>query len=132
MEIKFPRGDDDPNTVTIIGAQDNVDECKDHLLNLMEEYMQDIVEEEDMEAYMNPKPFQALLDPGLGSQGQGGSSGQGGQKKEEVSVVAGFCRLFFFFFRFVSAYVVYSYTWIFAPRLININIFYCFMMYNFV
>ncbi|PYZ99345.1 hypothetical protein A6K26_009755 [Gammaproteobacteria bacterium 2W06] len=87
VEIKFPRGDDDPNTVTIIGAQDNVDECKDHLLNLMEEYMQDIVEEEDMEAYMNPKPFQALLDPGLGSQGQGGSSGQGGQKKEEAGFV---------------------------------------------
>lgn len=87
MEIKFPRGDDDPNTVTIIGAQDNVDECKDHLLNLMEEYMQDIVEEEDMEAYMNPKPFQALLDPGLGGQGQGGSGGQGGQKKEEAGFV---------------------------------------------
>ncbi|XP_037797231.1 vigilin-like [Penaeus monodon] len=87
VEIKFPRGDDDPNTVTIIGAQDNVDECKDHLLNLMEEYMQDIVEEEDMEAYMNPKPFQALLDPGLGGQGQGGSGGQGGQKKEEAGFV---------------------------------------------
>ncbi|ROT68906.1 putative vigilin [Penaeus vannamei] len=51
------------------------------------QYMQDIVEEEDMEAYMNPKPFQALLDPGLGSQGQGGSSGQGGQKKEEAGFV---------------------------------------------
>lgn len=104
MEIKFPRGDDDPNTVTIIGAQDNVDECKDHLLNLMEEYMQDIVEEEDMEAYMNPKPFQALLDPGLGGQGQGGSGGQGGQKKEEVSVLEGCCRVLdlFFFFLWLS------------------------------
>lgn len=54
VEIKFPRGDDDPNTVTIIGTRENVDECKDHLLNLMEEYMQDIVEREDMQVYMNP------------------------------------------------------------------------------
>lgn len=55
VEIKFPRGDDDPNLVTVMGAEENVEECKDHLLNLMEEYMQDITEREDMEVYMNPK-----------------------------------------------------------------------------
>ncbi|XP_066966353.1 vigilin [Macrobrachium rosenbergii] len=54
VEIKFPRGDDDPNTVTVMGAEEDVEECKDHLLNLMEEYMQDIVEREDMECYMSP------------------------------------------------------------------------------
>lgn len=53
MEIKFPREDDNPNLVTIMGAPENVEECKDHLLNLSEEYMQDITEREDMDMYMS-------------------------------------------------------------------------------
>lgn len=43
VEIKFPRsGDPDPLAVTITGAEDNVMEAKDHLLNLEEEYLQDV------------------------------------------------------------------------------------------
>lgn len=76
VEIKFPRGDDDPNLVTIMGVAEDVEECRDHLLNLMEEYMQDIVEKEDMEAYMTQKT----------SQGSGEAS-PGGHKKNEVSLV---------------------------------------------
>lgn len=42
VEIKFPRqGDSDLNAVTISGAEENVMEAKDHLLNLEEEYLQD-------------------------------------------------------------------------------------------
>lgn len=76
VEIKFPRGDDDPNVVVVMGSQENVDECKDHLLNLMEEYMQDINEREDMELYMAQKP----------SQGSG-DGGPGGNKKHEKGFV---------------------------------------------
>lgn len=72
VEIKFPRGEDAPNTVTVIGSQENVEECIDHLLNLEEEYMQDIVEKEDMEMYMAPS-----------SQGPA-EANMGPQKKKEV------------------------------------------------
>ncbi|TOF77145.1 hypothetical protein CGJ15_26850, partial [Vibrio parahaemolyticus] len=78
VEIKFPRGDDDPNIVVVMGTQENVDECKDHLLNLMEEYMQDITEKEDMKAYM-AQPSQGTYD---------GSSG-GHKKTEQGFVVSG-------------------------------------------
>lgn len=40
VDIKFPRKTDaDPNIVTIIGAEDNVADAKDRLLNLEEEYV---------------------------------------------------------------------------------------------
>uniref|UniRef100_U5EUN4 Putative vigilin n=1 Tax=Corethrella appendiculata TaxID=1370023 RepID=U5EUN4_9DIPT len=45
VEINFPRPDDpDLNLVTITGAKDNIDACRDHLLNLEEEYLQDVVD----------------------------------------------------------------------------------------
>ncbi|XP_071529081.1 vigilin isoform X2 [Panulirus ornatus] len=78
VEIKFPRGDDDPNLVTIMGAAEDVEECKDHLLNLMEEYMQDIVEKEDLEVYMTPKPSPVS-----------GETSPGGLKRNEGFVVSG-------------------------------------------
>jgi len=100
VEIKFPRGDDDPNTVTIMGNRENVEECKDNLLNLMEEYMQDITEEEDMKGYMAPSPFQPFTNNAAfggegGGEGEGrgrgggggGRGGGGGQKKEEPGFV---------------------------------------------
>jgi polyribonucleotide nucleotidyltransferase len=45
VDIKFPR-DNDPNLnqVTVIGREEDVEACKDHLLLLEEEYMQDVVE----------------------------------------------------------------------------------------
>lgn len=45
VEIKFPRDndrEDNPNVVTIIGSADAVSEAKDHLLNMEEEYLQDV------------------------------------------------------------------------------------------
>ena len=40
VDIKFPSRDgSDPDVVTITGAEDNVYECQDHILNLAEEYV---------------------------------------------------------------------------------------------
>lgn len=45
VEIKFPRdGDPDPNAVLLIGSEEAVEGCKDHLLNLEEEYLQDVTD----------------------------------------------------------------------------------------
>jgi len=52
VDIKFPRDNDDPDTIFITGAEDNVLDCKDHLLNLEEEYMQDMT---DYEGYTDPR-----------------------------------------------------------------------------
>jgi polyribonucleotide nucleotidyltransferase len=47
VDIKFPRAEDDnPNLVIISGADEHVLDCKDHLLNLEEEYIQDVTEAE--------------------------------------------------------------------------------------
>lgn len=47
VDIKFPRSDDpDPNLVVISGQEENVIEAKDHLLNLEEEYLQDVEEQQ--------------------------------------------------------------------------------------
>jgi len=40
VEIRFPRGNDaDPNLVQIVGPDNAVYDCKDHLLNLEEEFV---------------------------------------------------------------------------------------------
>ena len=40
VDIRFPRSDSaDPDLVTITGQEDAVYDCKDHLLNLQEEYV---------------------------------------------------------------------------------------------
>lgn len=46
VEIRFPKQgeDDNPNAITIIGSPEAVSEAKDHILNLEEEYMEDIVD----------------------------------------------------------------------------------------
>lgn len=56
VDIRFPRreGGVDPNIVQITGLEDNVYDCKDHLLNLEEEYMQDITEQEEVKQYLKP------------------------------------------------------------------------------
>lgn len=45
VDIRFPRGND-PNLVLISGAEDACEECKEHLLMLEEEYMDDVRERE--------------------------------------------------------------------------------------
>lgn len=40
VDIRFPRSTDpDPNIVTIMGSEENINEAKEHLLNLEEEYV---------------------------------------------------------------------------------------------
>ena len=40
VDIKFPnRESDNPDVVLITGSEDNVFDCKDHILNLAEEYV---------------------------------------------------------------------------------------------
>jgi len=53
VDIKMPRDNDpDPDLVIIMGNdEDNVLDCKDHLLNLAEEYEQEVMEKE---LYMKP------------------------------------------------------------------------------
>lgn len=54
MDIRFPRSDsDNPNLVVISGAdQDKIYDARDHLLNLEEEYIQDVTETEYMQQYV--------------------------------------------------------------------------------
>uniref|UniRef100_A0ACB8EWQ4 Uncharacterized protein n=1 Tax=Sphaerodactylus townsendi TaxID=933632 RepID=A0ACB8EWQ4_9SAUR len=55
VDIRFPQpGSSDPDRVTVTGLPENVDDAIDHLLNLEEEYMMDVVETETMAAYMKP------------------------------------------------------------------------------
>ncbi|XP_017280693.1 high density lipoprotein binding protein a isoform X2 [Kryptolebias marmoratus] len=55
VDLRFPQsGAADPNQVTVIGRPEHVDEAIDHLLNLEEEYMVDVVENEAKMAYMRP------------------------------------------------------------------------------
>uniref|UniRef100_T1J4B4 K Homology domain-containing protein n=1 Tax=Strigamia maritima TaxID=126957 RepID=T1J4B4_STRMM len=52
VDIRFPRdSDSDPNLVVISGVEVNVQEAKDHLLNLEDNYMQDINDAEYMRQY---------------------------------------------------------------------------------
>ena len=44
VDIKFPReGDADMNVITVMGKEEDVEACRDHILNLEEEYMQDVI-----------------------------------------------------------------------------------------
>ncbi|XP_076306465.1 vigilin-like [Tachypleus tridentatus] len=53
VDIQFPRNSESTsNFVMITGLKENVEDCKDHLLNLEEEYLQDITENEYIQQYM--------------------------------------------------------------------------------
>ncbi|XP_062853273.1 high density lipoprotein binding protein a [Trichomycterus rosablanca] len=55
VDLRFPQsGAADLNLVTVTGRPEMVDEAIDHLLNLEEEYMADVVENESKMAYMRP------------------------------------------------------------------------------
>jgi len=55
VDIKFPREEDpDPDTVVIMGSEDAVADCRDHLLNMEEEFLQDLEERGWMDEYMKP------------------------------------------------------------------------------
>lgn len=55
VDLRFPQpGAADPNLVTVTGRPELVDEAIDHLLNLEEEFLADVVENESKMAYMRP------------------------------------------------------------------------------
>lgn len=57
VELRFPRQSDpdcDPNVVTISGTEDNVLDCKEHLLNLEEEFLQEVVDQEYLRDLQRP------------------------------------------------------------------------------
>jgi len=56
VDIRFPGRDAAlPDLVTITGNEDDVYDCREHLLNIAEEYLQDIVEREALDQYRYPK-----------------------------------------------------------------------------
>lgn len=55
VDVRFPRpGDPDPNIVTISGSEDNVLDCKEALLNIEEEFLQDFVDQEYLRDLQRP------------------------------------------------------------------------------
>lgn len=46
VELRFPRGNDNPDIIVISGGEDEVYDCKDHLLNIEEEFLQDELDRE--------------------------------------------------------------------------------------
>jgi len=60
VDIRFPgRDSSDPNIVVITGPEDTVLDCRDHLLNLEDEYLQDVSERE---SYRDSTPQQRSSD----------------------------------------------------------------------
>jgi len=50
VELKLPKdGDSNPDLVTIMGDEEGVADCKDHLLNIQEEYLQDELDRESVQ-----------------------------------------------------------------------------------
>jgi len=93
VSISFPRDDDNPNTVVISGSEANVNDCRDHLLNLAEEYVLDLQDREDLNQYTNSslRPLQlAASITGAWSDVDGGADaswgGGGGEAGVEVAV----------------------------------------------
>ncbi|WAR14750.1 VIGLN-like protein [Mya arenaria] len=54
VDLRFPRGNDDKDILVISGAEDDVYECKDHLLNMEEEFLQDIIDDEYLKSLQKP------------------------------------------------------------------------------
>lgn len=78
VEIKFPRKTDaDLDLVTIIGAEDNVLDAKDHLLNLEQEYRQDLDDRSSRSSRMSRGGKRDSDNSLLGGNGGGGSSNGG-------------------------------------------------------
>lgn len=83
VDIKFPRPEDaDPNLVTISGAEDSVFEAKDHLLNLEEEYLQDVVEQDYRNQFASPYST-TNESPGRTERGSNGFIVQGGPWEQQ-------------------------------------------------
>lgn len=78
MDIRFPRANDaNPNLVVVSGPnEDKVLDAREHLLNLEEEYMQDVTENEYMQRFIK-------------SSGGGGESKKKSENQNNGFVVKG-------------------------------------------
>lgn len=55
VDIRFPRPDtDDPDTITITGAEDDCLDCKDYLMAIEEEFLQDVIDQEYLDNLKSP------------------------------------------------------------------------------
>lgn len=70
VEIKFPKQGEDPDTITIIGAVEAVNDAKDHILNLEIEYLDDM---DDMPTHTNN--FAEALESAMQKSPQGSKEG---------------------------------------------------------
>lgn len=76
VDIKFPReGDPDMNTITIMGKEEDVEACKDHLLNLEEEYLQDVSETPKQSGNVT---YENLFESAMNNAKSGGGGGKSG------------------------------------------------------
>jgi len=86
VDLRFPQsGAADPNLVTVTGRPELVDEAIDHLLNLEEEYMGDVVENESKMAFMRPSGGDRDGERGGGH--RGGASANDGPVAQKGFVV---------------------------------------------
>lgn len=93
VDIKFPWGaerNENQDLVTIIGEAEAVSDAKDHLLNMQEEYLQDVIDRPqaptttDFSAVMETafKQTRTKSSAAAGQEQQGGGGGNGPVKKE--------------------------------------------------
>ncbi|XP_006875270.1 PREDICTED: vigilin isoform X2 [Chrysochloris asiatica] len=67
VDIRFPQsGAPDPNCVTVTGLPENVEGAIDHILNLEEEYLADVVDNEALQVYMKPPVHEESKVPSKG------------------------------------------------------------------
>ncbi|XP_047399971.1 vigilin isoform X1 [Sciurus carolinensis] len=67
VDIRFPQtGAPDPNCVTVTGLPENVEEAIDHILNLEEEYLADVVDSEALQGYLRPPVHEEAKGPSKG------------------------------------------------------------------
>ena len=74
--IQFARSPAQPDKVSVKGPADKVDECIDELLNLEEEYLQELADRDEDDRYIPPTSRQ--------NQKQGGKGGKGQPKTQKV------------------------------------------------
>ncbi|RWS13999.1 vigilin-like protein [Dinothrombium tinctorium] len=73
VDIRFPRQDDaNKNSVTIIGLAEGVEEAKDRLLELEDEYLQDVADEPPSSRYQNSNSEKIAGDESRGFLVKGG------------------------------------------------------------
>ncbi len=94
VDIKLPRdGDAEPDLVVIMGDEEQALDCKEHLLNMAEEFMQDIQDREWMEEYTKPKSKQDEQGAGKGAGAGKGFQVSGGAPWQGASDEANFPTL---------------------------------------